>query len=114
MIIDFVEPLMRAVVDRRRQLGHGGGPAAGPAAGTRTTLACRDPEQAEPISRHHRNPRYLYDIELPPDAGRVGARRDVDLAGAELVAFAVPSRGVRATVAAVCRPAPAAMRRCSR
>ena len=68
--------------------------------GHRTTLACRDAAQAEMISRRHRNPRYLYDIELPPDldASPIG---ETSFDGAELVALAVPSRAFAATVAAV-------------
>ena len=43
------------------------------------------------INRHHRNPRYLYDIALPPEltASTFG---DVELADSDLVAIAVPSR----------------------
>jgi glycerol-3-phosphate dehydrogenase (NAD(P)+) len=69
-------------------------------AGHRTTLACRDPAQAETIGRRHRNPRYLYDIELPPelDASPIA---DTSFDGAELVALAVPSRAFAATVASV-------------
>ncbi|HYW28357.1 MAG TPA: NAD(P)H-dependent glycerol-3-phosphate dehydrogenase [Gaiellales bacterium] len=60
-------------------------------AGHETTLICRDPAQAEEIVQRHRNPRYLYDIELPGDLRAEpldGARFDA----AELVAIALPSR----------------------
>jgi glycerol-3-phosphate dehydrogenase (NAD(P)+) len=69
-------------------------------AGHDTLLVCRDQEQASAIAEHHRNPRYLYDIELPAEL-RAAALDDADLAGEELVALAVPSRGFAATVAAI-------------
>jgi len=58
--------------------------------GHRTTLACRDAAQAEMISRRHRNPRYLYDIELPPDldASPIG---ETSFDGAELVHWPCPA-----------------------
>ena len=68
--------------------------------GHRTTLACRDASQAEMITRRHRNPRYLYDIELPPDLD-ASAIDETSFDGAELVALAVPSRAFAATVASV-------------
>jgi glycerol-3-phosphate dehydrogenase (NAD(P)+) len=60
-------------------------------AGHEVVLVCRDPEQAAAINLHHRNPRYLYDIALPPEltASTFG---DVELADSDLVAIAVPSR----------------------
>jgi glycerol-3-phosphate dehydrogenase (NAD(P)+) len=61
------------------------------AAGHDTTLVCRDPEQAEAISLRHRNPRYLFDVELPEVLGAT-TLADAELSGAELVALAVPSR----------------------
>jgi glycerol-3-phosphate dehydrogenase (NAD(P)+) len=68
--------------------------------GHRTTLACRDSAQAEAITRRHRNPRYLYDIELPPDLD-ASPIDETTFDGAELVALAVPSRAFAATVASV-------------
>jgi glycerol-3-phosphate dehydrogenase (NAD(P)+) len=68
--------------------------------GHRTTLACRNAQQAEMINRVHRNPRYLYDIELPLDLD-AATIEEASFDGAELVAFAVPSRAFGATVADV-------------
>ena len=68
------------------------------AAGHETTLVCRDPDQAEAIRLHHRNPRYLFDVELPEALGATTLDR-ADLGGAELVALAVPSRAFVDTVA---------------
>jgi glycerol-3-phosphate dehydrogenase (NAD(P)+) len=62
-----------------------------------TTLVCRDPEQAHAIARHHRNPRYLFDIELPDSLAAVPLE-GADLSQSELVALAVPSRGFAAVV----------------
>ncbi|HET6849638.1 MAG TPA: NAD(P)H-dependent glycerol-3-phosphate dehydrogenase [Gaiellales bacterium] len=75
-------------------------------AGHETTLVCRDPVQAEEINRRHRNPRYLYDVELPAELRAEGldaARFD----GAELVAVAVPSRGFAATIELIAERLPA-------
>ena len=69
-------------------------------AGHGCTLVCRDPEQAAAIAAHHRNPRHLSDIELPAQLAAV-ALADADLAAAELVVMAVPSRAVEATTAAL-------------
>jgi glycerol-3-phosphate dehydrogenase (NAD(P)+) len=69
-------------------------------AGHETTLVCRDPEQAEAIARHHRNPRYLFDIELPSALAAVSLEL-ADLSTAELVAMAVPSRGFASVVGAI-------------
>jgi glycerol-3-phosphate dehydrogenase (NAD(P)+) len=54
-------------------------------------LICRDPEQVRAINTHHRNPRYLFDVALPPDL-RAEEFASADLADAELVAVAVTSR----------------------
>ena len=43
-----------------------------------TTLVCRDPEQARAIARRHRNPRYLFDVELPAALAAAGLD-DADL-----------------------------------
>src|SRR2546423_4743115 len=95
-----------------------GGGSGGPAfarvlarAGHDTLLVCRDPEQARAIATHHRNPRYLFDIELPPEL-RAAALADADLSGEELIAVAVPSRGFAGTmddVAGRLGPAPVLM-----
>ena len=62
-----------------------------------TTLVCRDPEQARAIALHHRNPRYLFDVELPASLAAAGID-EADLSRSELVALAVPSRGFAAVV----------------
>jgi len=56
-----------------------------------TTLVCRDPVQADAIARHHRNPRYLFDVELP-DSLAAASLDAADLSRVELVVLAVPSR----------------------
>jgi glycerol-3-phosphate dehydrogenase (NAD(P)+) len=68
--------------------------------GHEATLVCRDPAQAEAITTHRRNPRYLYDVELPP-ALRAASLAAADLGDAELVALAVPSRAFAAVAADV-------------
>jgi glycerol-3-phosphate dehydrogenase (NAD(P)+) len=72
--------------------------------GHEVTLACRDPAQAQAIARTGRNPRYV------PDADLSGVRADTiagaDVAGAELVCVAVPSREFRDVVAALPGEAP--------
>jgi glycerol-3-phosphate dehydrogenase (NAD(P)+) len=74
--------------------------------GHRTTLVCRDPDQARAISSHHRNPRYLFDIELPESLA-AASLADATLEGAELIALAVPSRGFAETVALIAARVPA-------
>jgi glycerol-3-phosphate dehydrogenase (NAD(P)+) len=64
------------------------------------TLVCRDAAQAEAIVRHRRNPRHLFDVELP-DGLDARTLADADLAGAELVALAVPSRAFAQVAAEV-------------
>jgi glycerol-3-phosphate dehydrogenase (NAD(P)+) len=67
--------------------------------GHETTLACRDPAQAETISETRRNPRYLPETDL--GNVRAVALRDRALAEAELLVLAIPSRefaGVAATL----------------
>jgi glycerol-3-phosphate dehydrogenase (NAD(P)+) len=57
--------------------------------GHEVTLACRDPEQARTIAETGRNPRYLPDVDL---RGIVAATLDdAPVAGADVVAVAVPS-----------------------
>jgi glycerol-3-phosphate dehydrogenase (NAD(P)+) len=65
-----------------------------------TVLVCRDPDQARTIARHHRNPRYLYDIQLPDDLAAVSLA-EATFDGMELVCFAVPTAGFAETLAAV-------------
>ncbi len=65
--------------------------------GHETQLVCRDPQQAEAITRHRRNPRYLFDVELPESLAAASLEQ-ADLSRAELVALAVPSRGFAAVV----------------
>jgi glycerol-3-phosphate dehydrogenase (NAD(P)+) len=58
--------------------------------GHTTTLACRDPAQAQAIAETGRNPRYLTDADL---AGiEATAIADAPFESAELVVVAVPSR----------------------
>jgi glycerol-3-phosphate dehydrogenase (NAD(P)+) len=60
------------------------------------TLACRDPEQAQAIVRDGRNPRYLNDVSLSDVQG--ATLSSADIAGAELVVLAVPSRAFGSVV----------------
>ena len=60
-------------------------------AGHETTLVCRDRDQAHAVATHHRNPRYLFDIELPATL-EAAWLEDAQLSSTELVAMAVPSR----------------------
>ena len=64
------------------------------------TLVCRDAAQADAIERHRRNPRHLYDIELPEALGAC-ALDAADMADADLVALAVPSRAFADAAAVV-------------
>jgi glycerol-3-phosphate dehydrogenase (NAD(P)+) len=64
------------------------------------TLVCRDPAQAEAIVRHRRNPRHLFDVELPDGLDAV-ALAVADMAEADLVAVAVPSRSFAEAAAEV-------------
>jgi glycerol-3-phosphate dehydrogenase (NAD(P)+) len=68
--------------------------------GHEPTLICRDAAQAEAIVRHRRNPRHLFDVELPEGLG-ASALADADLSQADLVAIAVPSRAFAAVAAEV-------------
>jgi glycerol-3-phosphate dehydrogenase (NAD(P)+) len=64
-----------------------------------TVLWARDPDVVRGIERDHRNPRYLRDIELPPElvaTTDLGAALD----GREVVIVSVPSHALRATLAA--------------
>ena len=68
-------------------------------AGTDATLWARRRELAERITSERRNPDYLPGIELP---AKVTATHDAAeaVAGAELIAFAVPSQSLRANLEA--------------
>ena len=59
-----------------------------------TVLWDRNPDRCEHINTHHRNPRYLRDVDLPP-----GLRAEFDLTrcvdGADLVVPVVPSHALR-------------------
>ena len=68
--------------------------------GHEPTLICRDAAQAEAIVRHRRNPRHLFDVELPEGLA-ASALADTDLSQADLVAIAVPSRAFAAVAAEV-------------
>jgi glycerol-3-phosphate dehydrogenase (NAD(P)+) len=68
-------------------------------AGTQTVLFSREPEVVQAISELHENPDYLPGIALTP---AIEATSDpaVALAGADLVAFAVPAQSLRSTLEA--------------
>jgi glycerol-3-phosphate dehydrogenase (NAD(P)+) len=68
-------------------------------AGTDVTLWARRPELAELIDRKHENPEYLPGIVLP-DSLAATSDAHAALAGAELVAVAVPSQSLRENLAA--------------
>src|SRR5690242_6414770 len=63
-------------------------------AGNDVTLWARRPELAEKIAKEHANPDYLPEIALPQ---QLQATHDAELAlaGADLVAFAIPSQTLR-------------------
>ena len=67
-------------------------------AGTKTVLFSRKPQLAEAISGRHENPDYLPGIVLPPALDATSDPADA-LAGADLVAFAVPAQSLRANLA---------------
>ncbi|MBA3413114.1 MAG: NAD(P)-dependent glycerol-3-phosphate dehydrogenase [Actinobacteria bacterium] len=72
--------------------------------GHRTTLACRDPAQAEAIARTGRNPRYLRDIDLSGiDAASI---EEAPVAGADLIVLAVPSSAFASVVSSLPGRAP--------
>jgi len=66
-------------------------------AGHSTTLVCRDRDQAHAVATRHRNPRYLFDVELPATLSAAWLE-DAQLSSAELIAMAVPSRGFAETL----------------
>src|SRR5690348_13231347 len=67
-------------------------------AGSDVTLWARREQLAEQINRTHRNDDYLPGIQLPP---ALAATSDAAaaLAGADLVAIAIPSQALRANLA---------------
>src|SRR4051794_207970 len=69
-------------------------------AGLEVQLGCRASEQAEKIAAAGRNDRYLPQIDLPEgvSASSVG---DIELAGVDLVVFAVPAGALPAAVGGV-------------
>ena len=69
------------------------------------TLWGRNPEHIDAIRQQHRNSRYLPDCALPETLATT-ADFDAALDGAELIVIAVPSGGLRSTLAALAdRPA---------
>jgi glycerol-3-phosphate dehydrogenase (NAD(P)+) len=67
--------------------------------GHETTLACRDPAQAEAIAETHRNPRYLTTVDLSGiEASTIDA---APIDRADLAVLAVPSRAFASVVAAL-------------
>ena len=67
-------------------------------AGTQTVLFSREPEVAKAISGMHENPDYLPGTALNPALHATGDQAEA-LAGADLVAFAVPAQTLRANLA---------------
>jgi glycerol-3-phosphate dehydrogenase (NAD(P)+) len=67
-------------------------------AGTKTVLFSRKPQLAKAISGLHENPDYLPGIALPPALDATSDPAEA-LAGADLVAFAVPAQSLRANLA---------------
>ncbi len=63
-------------------------------AGVMTELVCRRPYQAEEISRSHRNPDYLDNVELPAEL-LASSFEDNKLQLADLVVVSVPSKAFR-------------------
>jgi len=66
-------------------------------AGTQTVLYSREPEVVKAISGTHENPDYLPGIALPPALAATSDPAEA-LAGADLVAFAVPAQSLRANL----------------
>jgi glycerol-3-phosphate dehydrogenase (NAD(P)+) len=67
-------------------------------AGTPTVVFSREPNVAKAISGMHENPDYLPGIALNPALDATGDQAEA-LAGADLVAFAVPAQTLRANLA---------------
>ena len=68
-------------------------------AGTRTVLYARRPELAKALAGLHENPDYLPGISLTPVLDATSDPAEA-LAGADLVAFAVPAQSLRANLVA--------------
>lgn len=68
--------------------------------GVRTTLVARRPEQARSIAASGHNPDYLPEVQLPVQL-EAAALDTFDLAGADLVVLAIPSRAYATTLAAL-------------
>jgi len=68
-------------------------------AGVEVSLGCRTAGQVETLRAHGENRRHLPGIALPVDIPVIGAT-ELDLATADLVVFAVPTRALPAAVAA--------------
>jgi glycerol-3-phosphate dehydrogenase len=69
-------------------------------AGLEVQLGCRAPDQAERIASAGRNDRYLPSVELP-DGVTAASVPDIELAGVDLVVFAVPASALPAAVGSV-------------
>jgi glycerol-3-phosphate dehydrogenase (NAD(P)+) len=67
-------------------------------AGTSTVLYARRPSQAKAISELHENPDYLPGLTLTPVLDATSDAAEA-LAGADIVAFAVPAQSLRANLA---------------
>ena len=67
-------------------------------AGTQTVLFSREPNVAKAISGMHENPDYLPGTALNPALHATGDQAEA-LAGADLVAFAVPAQSLRSNLA---------------
>ena len=68
-------------------------------AGTKTVLFSRKPQLAKAISGLHKNPDYLPGVTLPPELDAT-ADAAAAMAGADIVAFAVPAQSLRDNLAA--------------
>ena len=68
-------------------------------AGTRTVLYARNPQLAKALAELHENPEYLPGIALTPALDATPDPAEA-LAGADLVAFAVPAQSLRANLVA--------------
>jgi glycerol-3-phosphate dehydrogenase (NAD(P)+) len=67
-------------------------------AGTSTVLYARRPSQAKAVGELHENPDYLPGVTLTPELDAT-ADAAAALAGADIVAFAVPAQSLRANLA---------------
>jgi len=69
-------------------------------AGVEVELGCRTAEQVTALERKRRNERYLPEVTLP-DAIRVLTAAELDVAAADVVCLAVPTRSLPAAMATV-------------